>query len=57
MTPSAPEPPDRATAIAAVLVLLALVLFTAIGPRDDKAWKMWTDPVRTWVGAEKPKSK
>lgn len=48
---------DRATAIVAVLLLLSMILFTAIGPRDDKAWKSWVDPLKEFVTGEKAPDK
>lgn len=56
--PNPVEPPDRATAVVAVLVLLGLIVFTAVGPRDDKAWKMWVDPLKAQLtGQQAPVKK
>jgi hypothetical protein len=35
--------------IAALVLIVAMLSFTAMAKRDDKAWKGWTDPVKAWV--------
>ncbi|MCB9758540.1 MAG: hypothetical protein H6739_01740 [Alphaproteobacteria bacterium] len=46
-----PEPaPDLTARILAVLLLVAMVIFSVTGDRDDKAWEAMTDPVKDWWG-------
>ncbi|MCK6524247.1 hypothetical protein L6R49_22810 [Myxococcota bacterium] len=42
-------PPSVPSAIAALVLIVAMLSFTVMAKRDDKAWKGWTDPVKAWV--------
>lgn len=42
-------PPSLPSAIAALVLIVAMLSFTVMAKRDDKAWKGWTDPVKAWV--------
>ncbi len=47
------ERPSTSTRVVAVLLLLAMVVFSVTGHRDDKAWTNMTDIVSGWFkGAE-----
>ena len=46
-------PPDRISAILAILIVIAMVAFAIGGDRsNDKAWKMMTDRIGPWFGVE-----
>jgi hypothetical protein len=47
--PEAPsERPSTSTMIVAVLLLVAMVVFSVTGDRDDKAWKFMTEQASGW---------
>ena len=43
------SPPSLPSAIAALVLIVAMLAFVVTAKRDDKAWKGWTDPVKAWV--------
>ncbi|MCB9797243.1 MAG: hypothetical protein H6741_31530 [Alphaproteobacteria bacterium] len=40
--------PDRTAQVLAVVLLVAMIVLSLTGKRDDKAWKMWTEPLVDW---------
>ena len=47
-------PPDRTARVLAVLLLAAMIAFSATAQRDDEAWKAMTGMFRAWLPGEDP---
>lgn len=45
-------PPDRTSRVLAVLLLAAMIAFSATAQRDDEAWKAMTKMFSAWLPAD-----